>query len=200
MAVATPPNRNLKPNPNPNLNLSYQQLFSFQVSCISTFDRRACAGTPSGFFVKKKGEWKRVILVLDVKGCVFLIISEGKIILSQSFDAYRRYANGEDYVDNLLIYLQFKDEQWEIVTQNVVERRCLEHLLQCVIKGILPEEAVKAGINKGIIGLVFQLCNGDNMIDWSGGTTKEEASFLCNMHIMFYELIHLEILNQPSNR
>lgn len=46
-----------------------------------------------------------------------------------------------------------RDEQWEIMAQNVEERKAISHLLECVGKNMSAEEASELGKKNGVIGV-----------------------------------------------
>ncbi|MCO5558539.1 hypothetical protein L7F22_012124 [Adiantum nelumboides] len=111
--------------------LSYAQLFSFQVLYSNNADSRGYANAGTfGLLGRKKGEWKRAILEVDYTMGTLFLQDKDRIIMSETFEEYKRYKAQVSSLDDTLVSVRFKSGQWEIMAQNAVEKDTLQHLLE----------------------------------------------------------------------
>ncbi|MCO5556018.1 hypothetical protein L7F22_009562 [Adiantum nelumboides] len=128
--------------------LSYPQLFSFQVSYTSRSDHRNSI-IPEG---SKKGEWRYGILEVDVPMETFFLQDRDRIFLSQTFSSFNKHAEVNSS-DDCSLSLIFNSDQWEVAAQNIAEKVCLQHILECIVNNIAVDDVVQSGRDKGIVGL-----------------------------------------------
>ncbi|KAI5075249.1 hypothetical protein GOP47_0009325 [Adiantum capillus-veneris] len=128
--------------------LSYPQLFSFQVSYTSRSDYRNSI-IPEG---SKRGEWRYGILEVDLPMETFYLQDRDRIFLSQTFSSFNKHAEVNSS-DDCNLSLVFNSDQWEVAAQNIAEKFCLQHILECIANNVAIEDVVRIGREKGIVGL-----------------------------------------------
>ncbi|KAI5083281.1 hypothetical protein GOP47_0003024 [Adiantum capillus-veneris] len=131
-----------------DVSISYAQLFSFQVSYASAFVRSNSFTSADD----KKGDYRQGILEVDFYVETLFIQDRDRVLMSQSFSTLRNHVDA-DYLDGCSLSIKFDSEQWDITSQNIAEKYCIQHLLECIVNGSSIEESLQIGKEKGIIGL-----------------------------------------------
>ncbi|KAH7432915.1 hypothetical protein KP509_07G045900 [Ceratopteris richardii] len=153
--------------------LSYPQLFSFQVSYVDFL----VTGDSVISSLSKKEDYRHGILEVDFDVEMLFVHERDRIFMSQGFSTLRNHVDA-DYADDCSISIKFDTQQWNITSQNIAEKTCIQHLLECIVNGSTIDESLQIGKEKGIIGLDKNIQKHGQLLRRAISHNKLEERFL----------------------
>ncbi|MCO5581415.1 hypothetical protein L7F22_035299 [Adiantum nelumboides] len=153
----------------PDVSITYAQLFSFQVSYAGVFVRTDSFTSADD----KKGDFRQGILEVDFH----MEKDREQVLMSRFFSTLRNHVDADNF-DGCSISIKFESEQWNITSQNIAEKFCIQHLLECIVNGSSIDEALQIGKEKGIIGLDRRIQKHGQILRRAFNHNKLEKRFL----------------------